>query len=52
MNKELHKFMQTLKAAREYLTRQQLLTFKGQALAGDVEGARKGLIKVIGRRIA
>ena len=29
------------------ITRQQLLTLRGQALKGDEEGARKGLVKVL-----
>ena len=50
MNRELAKFMKTLKAARGYLTSQQLLTFKGQVLAGNIDEARKGLVKVMGRQ--
>ena len=52
MNRELHKFMKDLKMARKYLNHQQVLTFKGQAVAGDIEGARKGLIKTMGREFA
>lgn len=35
---------------REYkgkLTRQQLKTFKGQILSGDIKGFRKGLFNII-----
>ena len=35
---------------REYkhrLTRQQLKTFKGQILSGDIEGFRRGLFKIM-----
>lgn len=52
MNMELQKFMKDLKIARKYLNRQQVLTLKGQAVAGDIEGARKGLIKTMGREFA
>jgi hypothetical protein len=52
MKSELQKFMKDLKAARKYINRQQLLTFRGQALAGNIVGARKGLIKVMGRAYA
>jgi len=52
MKSELQKFMKDLKAARKFISRQQLLTFRGQALAGNIEGARKGLIKIMGRAYA
>ena len=52
MKSELQKFMKDLKAARKYISRQQLLTFRGQALAGNIEGAKKGLIKIMGRAYA
>lgn len=51
MNRELKKFMKDLKAARKYISRQQLLTFRGQALSGTW-GAKKGLIKIMGRAYA
>lgn len=35
---------------RQWLTKQQLRTLKGQVLAGDVSGAEKGLCKLIKRR--
>ncbi|MCR0391519.1 hypothetical protein MKD04_05855 [[Clostridium] innocuum] len=43
-------FLKSLKANKGNLTRQQFHTIKGQALAGDVEGARKGLYKLLERR--
>lgn len=43
-------FMRLLKMNRENLTRQQFGTIRGQAIAGDIEGARKGLEKVLKRR--
>lgn len=36
-----------LKDSREYLTHQQYKTIKGQIIAGDVEGARKGLLRLL-----
>ena len=46
-----HSFVRTeLKSAKDCLTSHQLTTLRGQALHGDVEGARKGLLKLLGRR--
>ena len=42
-------FVTELKKHRLELTRQQMQTLRGQALAGDVEGARRGLEKVLRR---
>ncbi len=42
--------MKTLKANRRNLTRQQYRTIKGQAFAGDISGAEKGLYKLLERR--
>ena len=40
-----------LKACRDRLTKQQYKTLKGQILAGDSDGAMKGLRKLLrGRR--
>lgn len=39
--------MKTLKAHKRRLTRQQIRTFKGQILAGDIKGFYKGLHKVL-----
>lgn len=47
---ELTVFMETLNANRKNITRQQYRTIKGQAFAGDVEGAKKGLYKLLERR--
>ena len=41
------KVLTLLKANRHRLTRQQFNTLKGQALAGDVDGAAKGLLKLL-----
>lgn len=36
-----------LKDSRKYLTHQQYRTIKGQMIAGDVEGAMKGLHRLL-----
>lgn len=42
--------MKLLKANRDNLTHQQYKTLKGQVLAGNIEGATKGLQKLLKRR--
>lgn len=42
-------FLKKLKTQKKYLTAQQYRTIKGQALAGDVVGADKGLEKLMER---
>ncbi len=37
----------TLKGARGHLTKQQYKTIRGQILAGDADGAMKGLRKLL-----
>lgn len=39
-----------LKACRDRLTKQQYKTLKGQILAGDGDGAMKGLRKILTRQ--
>jgi hypothetical protein len=46
----LSDFMKTLKYYKQNLTRLQCRTVKGQAFAGDIEGAKKGLHKILERR--
>ena len=46
----LSEFLQSLKANKGNLTRQQFRTIKGQALAGDIKGARKGMYQLLERR--
>ncbi len=46
----LSDFLKCLKANKGNLTRQQFRTLKGQALAGDIEGAGKGMYKLLERR--
>lgn len=47
---ELADFMEQLKSNKAKLTRQQFRTLKGQAIAGDVDAAQKGLNKLMNRR--
>ena len=42
-------FLARLKVYRDILTFQQWRTLRGQAMAGDVEGAEKGLCKIMRR---
>ena len=48
--KEQSDFLRELKSQKRNLTRQQYSTIKGQALKGNVNDARRGLSRVIGRR--
>ena len=47
-----HRFLLELRELmkRKMITRQELLTFRGQALSGDSEGAQKGLAKLMAER--
>lgn len=45
----LNIFLTHLKMQRERLTKQQYKTIRGQAMAGDIFGANKGLIKLLSR---
>ena len=47
MNKEIKQCFLLLKDYRHRMTRQQFTTFKGQILAGDYEGFRKGLFNLM-----
>ena len=49
--KEAIRVMMLLKANRHRLTRQQIRTIKGQALAGDAAGSMRGLQKLLERKI-
>ena len=43
-------FLRHLKAYRRVLPRQTLLTLRGQALSGDVDGALRGLAHILKNR--
>lgn len=40
---ELQSFLGELRACNKWLTAQQYKTLRGQAIAGDIAGAKKGL---------
>lgn len=44
---ELQSFLGRLRACNKLLTQQQYKTLRGQAIAGDVLGAKKGLEKIL-----
>lgn len=46
----MNEYIKVLKKYRKRLTRQQLLTIRGQILNGDIEGFKKGLKKVLSKR--
>lgn len=46
-NAETYQTLKLLKSNKHKLSFQQFRTLKGQCLAGDVEGARKGFFKII-----
>lgn len=49
MDIALKQFMDELKENKGILSKQQYSTIKGQALAGNIDGARKGLSKLLER---
>lgn len=44
-----HKFLMLLRETMQagYITRQEMLTLRGQALSGDADGAQKGLARLM-----
>ena len=44
---ETHRLLKLLKDNHYKMSQQQLRTLKGQCLAGDVEGAKKGFYKIL-----
>ena len=46
-----NKALGRLLAAKQKLTRQQYKTLKGQILAGNADGAMRGLAKLISREV-
>ncbi|MEA4973443.1 MAG: hypothetical protein VB119_09750 [Candidatus Metalachnospira sp.] len=51
MKEELLDFMAALNTKKERLTEQQYRTLSGQASAGDILGAKKGLHKLLKRGV-
>ncbi len=45
--REVSVFIKALKSQVGKLTKQQMYTLKGQALSGDLDGAKKGLSRLI-----
>lgn len=43
----MNEYIKLLKKYRKRLTKQQLLTLRGQILNGDIEGFKKGLKKCL-----
>lgn len=48
MEQGIKRFLRKLKD--HGLTRQQIKTLRGQAMAGDIDGAIKGLERLLGRK--
>ncbi len=48
---EINGFVKSLKKYQNKLSKQQLKTLRGQALSGNLAGAKKGLIKLLRREI-
>lgn len=44
-----NEFIKTMREYQPLMTAQQVRTIKGQALSGDIDGARKGLRRIIER---
>lgn len=45
-----HDFIKHLYKCKNSMTRQELLTLRGQALKGDIDGAMRGLGTIMNRR--
>ena len=43
-------FWRELKSNKPYLTKQQYRTIKGQAVKGNIDAARKGMLRIQQRR--
>lgn len=46
-NGQLRTFLRSLHRNRSILSRHTLLTLRGQALGGDIEGAKRGLARLL-----
>lgn len=47
----INQFVKSLKTHQNKLSKQQMKTLRGQALSGDLEGAYKGLKKIMKRTV-
>lgn len=44
---DMRSVLLAIKSARQYLTNQQYRTLRGQALSGDLDGALRGLSRIM-----
>jgi hypothetical protein len=51
MNKTKSCFLREVRKYKDHLTRQQFKTLRGQVINGECEGAKKGLEKILNRRM-
>jgi hypothetical protein len=51
MHKTNSIFLRELRKYKDHLTKQQFKTLRGQVINGDCEGAKKGLKKILNRRM-
>jgi hypothetical protein len=49
MSKEIRIFISELRKYRNSLSKQVIKTLRGQALSGDLNGAKKGLNRILGK---
>lgn len=49
MKSRIDFFIESLKSYRDVLTKQQMKTLRGQAIHGDLDGAKRGLKKLVER---
>lgn len=50
MDRSTQEYIKELKLYKDVFPKQTIKTLKGQALKGDLAGAKKGLIKLLERR--
>ena len=51
MNKTKSCFLREVRKYKDHLTKQQFKTLRGQVFNGECEGAKKGLKKILNRRM-
>lgn len=50
-NMNLNQFLKKLRKHKNYIERNTFKTIRGQAINGDLEGARKGLMKILDKEM-
>ncbi|MFR7350466.1 hypothetical protein [Peptoniphilus sp.] len=50
-NINLNQFLKKLKKHKNHIERNTFKTIRGQAINGDLEGARKGLMKILDKEM-